>query len=160
MHQGEGTTALTLSEQRRAAAVRTIREDPAVDMFSFGVTAFVVLTGLAPWGGERSVASLYQAIVVDRSDMPGAVPEWCGVRAGHAELVRTCMRYDPRERPSALRVCEMLDQLIEGLSADTSKSSGQGQGVGARFPSALHGSADDDDEVGLGLDNDYSPIVD
>lgn len=81
-----GTPAYMAPEQH--AGVTT----PLSDIYSFGVTAYVLITGRLPFAGP---STLYYSQKMER-DYP-ALP--AGVPAGLRELVDRCLMFDPAKRP-------------------------------------------------------------
>jgi serine/threonine protein kinase len=81
-----------------------------VDVFSAGVTLYVMLCGYEPFYGESDaeLIAANRAAVVDFPD-----DEWKGVSADAKELVRQMMHPDPRHRlsPSQALQHRWLDQV-------------------------------------------------
>ncbi|MGV9456067.1 serine/threonine-protein kinase [Streptomyces sp. NPDC003635] len=80
--------------------VRGDRITPACDVFCLGSVLAYAATGRLPFGsGGSGVHALMFRIAQEEPDLEG-VPE------GIADLVRDCLRKDPRSRPSLARILE------------------------------------------------------
>jgi len=148
---GGGGGGESLEEVAAAEAVKDVREAPAVDIYAFGVLAYVALTGLPPWDGEFSMPALYAAIVLDRSEAPGDFPVWCRVSPEAIRLVLMCMQFDAKARPDALRVCGTLDALLsprqEGFSGRRTETGGRSSRGATSDAGTETGEGDSDDNA-------------
>lgn len=79
---------------------------PKSDVFSFGAVLVYAVTGRAPFRGDTRAATL-RRVSRAQADLSGIGDD------GLAELIAACLRRDPQERPSAVRLLEMLDRLGE-----------------------------------------------
>ena len=74
--------------------------DHRVDIYSFGVVAYEMLTGTTPFAG-RSARALLAAHVMEA---PPAISDKCpGAPAGLLELVTRCLAKEPADRPAVRR---------------------------------------------------------
>ncbi len=97
-----GTAAYMSPEQARGQSV-----DKRADVWAFGCVLFEMLTGRAPFRGETSSDSIARTLAGE--------PEWstlpAGTPAGVINLLRKCLRKDPKDRLRGLGGLEVvLDQ--------------------------------------------------
>ncbi len=97
-----GTAAYMSPEQARGQSV-----DKRADVWAFGCVLFEMLTGRAPFRGETSSDSIARTLTGE--------PEWsalpAGTPAGVINLLRKCLRKDPKDRLRGLGGLEVvLDQ--------------------------------------------------
>lgn len=90
-----GTYAYASPEQLREQPAFT----PASDVFSLGTVLARLVLGRSPWG--RDTPSVVAGI-------RGGLPDLTGLPADFAAVVRSCLRPDPRQRPTAAAVAEAL----------------------------------------------------
>ncbi|MEM8931600.1 MAG: protein kinase [Acidobacteriota bacterium] len=85
-----GTAAYLSPEQ-----IRGERADVRTDIFSFGVTAYELLTFERPFDGDQISAVLYRLL----HDVPRPIPElWPAAPPALVELVDRCVAKDPQRR--------------------------------------------------------------
>lgn len=92
-------------------APELIREDPrhtfASDIWSIGCCMIEMLSASVPWS-EYEIESMDDVrLLLLNSDDPPDIPQ-CGNPVIHS-LAHQCLRMNPRERPSAARLLEMLE---------------------------------------------------
>ncbi len=110
-----GTPGYISPEQLSGSAV-----GPPADVWAFGCVLFECLTGSSPYRDaeatvriparlRRTLAAL--ELESDWSLLPAGVP------AGVRELLQSCLRIDPGERPTAAVVRQVLEQGLEEITA-------------------------------------------
>ncbi|MEU6663654.1 protein kinase [Streptomyces sp. NPDC046821] len=77
---------------------------PRCDMYAFGVTLHVLLTGTYPFPGPTFAAWVRQHLEVEPPHIPG-IPEQL------ADLVQQLLAKDPAKRPSATQAALVLDEI-------------------------------------------------
>nr|BFD87476.1 hypothetical protein StreXyl84_68770 [Streptomyces sp. Xyl84] len=96
-----GTYAYASPEQLREQPAFT----PASDVFSLGTVLARLVLGRSPWGQDTpSVVANIRA----------GLPDLTGLPADFAAVVRSCLRPDPRQRPTA---ADVADALVPGAGA-------------------------------------------
>lgn len=109
-----GTMAYASPEQIRGLPI-----GPASDLWSLGVVLYEMLTGRCPFEGEHAAAFAFAIVNDEPAPVSQVNPE---VPAGVSEIVHTCLRKDPGERPeTAADLAGMLRdalRLIRGRSGD------------------------------------------
>jgi serine/threonine-protein kinase len=81
--------------------------DARTDQFSWGVLAYELLTGRAPWGGERATLSLHAAILTEHPESPSAID--ANVPENVAGAVMRALAKTPGERFAS------MDDLLAGF---------------------------------------------
>ena len=114
-----GTAAYLSPEQIRGEQV-----DVRTDIFSFGVSAYELLTYERPFDGEQISAVLYRLL----HDAPRPIPElWPAAPAPLVGLVDRCLAKDPRQRYAngreLLAALEAVQSSSRELSAVYARSS-------------------------------------
>ncbi|SDQ81065.1 Serine/threonine protein kinase [Thermostaphylospora chromogena] len=97
--------------------------DPAVDVYSLGVLLFEMLTGDTPYP-ERTWEEIENA----RREGPPPLPDVPGLPTEVAMLCRRCLDADPRNRPTAQHVADVLTESI-APQPETGLSRGLASGV-------------------------------
>lgn len=105
-----GTVAY-LAPEAFAGKVQTHR-----DIYALGVTAFELLTGRLPFTGDAA-SVMYQHLNIE-AQIPPTLP------AEMQSLLRCCLEKEPKQRPSALEVCERLGRRSSGGPQLTAPQSG------------------------------------
>jgi serine/threonine protein kinase len=101
-----GTPYYMAPEQLRGG-----RADSRVDIYSFGVLLYELVTGSKPFGGD-TVAEIFQHILNDPLDL--ATPRRAGVPEDLVGLIESCTKKDPAERiPNFGLVAASIERLIE-----------------------------------------------
>jgi serine/threonine-protein kinase len=77
---------------------------PAVDVYALGVTAYELLTGRRPFGGEHPLA-------VMRAHLDDDVPRPAGMATELWRVVRSCLAKRPEDRPTAAEVARQMESL-------------------------------------------------
>jgi serine/threonine-protein kinase len=116
-----GTPAYMAPEQMRGDSV----QDPRIDIYAFGVTAFEMLTGRLPFEAATPLALIAMKI----GDQPGPQALADRLRAQLVpptlvELIVRCMERNPVDRPPRAQA------LIEAMSAAVAAIAGSGSGSG------------------------------
>ncbi|MGH3242298.1 MAG: protein kinase domain-containing protein [Spirillospora sp.] len=93
---------------------------PKSDVFSFGAVLVYAVTAKEPFGAADRAdrAATLRAVVESQADLDGITDP------GLAGVVAACLRREPRERPSAVQLLDMLDRIGE----DAPSSPGEGAG--------------------------------
>ena len=103
-----GTAAYLPPEQIRGASV-----DHRADIFSFGVTAFELLSGQRPYAGA-TISKLFFQILNEPA--PSIVDVWPDCPAELAVLIERCLSKEPEERyTSFARIIRELNQIQANL---------------------------------------------
>jgi serine/threonine protein kinase len=79
--------------------------DPRSDMYSLGVTAYVLLTGERLFTGDSMVQVLMRHI----SEPPPPLAERCDAPPALSELVMRCLEKRPVDRPTAVDMWRELE---------------------------------------------------
>src|SRR6185295_15069148 len=122
-----GTPAYMSPEQAAGKAV-----DHRADIWAFGCVLFEMLTGHAAFGGDTLTDTLAAVM--------RAEPEWSrvplGVTAPVRELLRRCLRKDPRQRLQAIGDARIaLEDVLSG-GALSGVASGQDSGSAPALPAS------------------------
>lgn len=67
-----------------------------VDMWSLGVTAYILLVGFPPWDDEDLEMTVFRQVVTGRYSFPS--PEWDTVSDDAKDFVTYCLKVNPEER--------------------------------------------------------------
>jgi serine/threonine protein kinase len=84
-----------------------------VDVFSFGMTFFEVLTGQGPFQAEQRMTVQKRIDRGERPDLPKTCPPFL------AFLIQSCWDGNPKARPTFPQICRMLlhgQNLILGMT--------------------------------------------
>src|SRR5215471_19253823 len=104
-----GTAPYMSPEQRRGEAV-----DARSDLWSLGVLAYELLSGVSPFKAESIEATMLR-VLNDEPPSLGSIP---GIPAWLAALVRQLLQTNPADRPqSATDVLQRLNATTEGRAA-------------------------------------------
>jgi serine/threonine protein kinase len=76
-----------------------------VDIFSFGMTCYEILTGNKPWNG-MSISKLHRHVMAGHRPM---LPLNIGGKL--SDLIQDCWNLDPTRRPIATEICARLDEI-------------------------------------------------
>lgn len=80
---------------------------PAIDVYSFAMTCYEILTGNYPL--QHEISTLGPRMTWHRVVSEGLRPELpVGLDSRLAELIRRCWRHDPKQRPNFDEICEEL----------------------------------------------------
>ena len=110
--KGEGVTAWAGTAAWMAPEVTGYDYGPSVDVFSFGVVMWELLTCRIPWSGS---AYTFTHLII-RAVIRGERPEMTAddlkdVPDGYLELMKQCWQTEPKERPTFKHVMSMLSEL-------------------------------------------------
>lgn len=106
-----GTVAYMAPEQIRGAA-----SDHRVDLFAFGVVAFELLTGRAPFQGESGAVPMYE--VLERAPLP-LTSLWPACPRELEALVARCLAKEAAERPAtAAEVATTLERIAAAVGPE------------------------------------------
>ncbi|GIL84380.1 hypothetical protein Vretimale_15974 [Volvox reticuliferus] len=85
-----------------------------VDMYSFGVLLWVLLTGEHPWKGFQMVEVAYK-VTINRERLPAGrlPPSRCPPRL--RTLMEQCWDYEPRRRPAAAEAVKEIQSLLDSM---------------------------------------------
>ena len=100
-----GTDAYMAPEQCDPASGHTI--GPAADIWGLGVTLYEAVTGDLPFPSQDE--DRFPQLELDPEPLPADVP------GPVAELIASCLRRQPEERPTALQLSDSLEPLIGSL---------------------------------------------
>ena len=91
------------------------RTDPRADLFSFGVMAHEVLTGMRPFAQAVSTR-LLRGEAIGHPGAPRLPPECASMQA----IIDQCLSFDPRLRPTAAEAADAIAALVvdEGEAHD------------------------------------------
>jgi serine/threonine-protein kinase len=84
---------------------RTRAGTPAVDVFGFGVIAYLVLTGHHPFQTSPALATVNGTPLPPPEPMGIAKPD---VPASVAHMIDRCLAFEPADRPTAREVYDTL----------------------------------------------------
>jgi serine/threonine-protein kinase len=102
-----GTAAYLAPEQVKGAAAT-----PQTDIFSYGVLAYELLSGIRPFGGETISSVLFQIVNERPAPLSSHCPELRPLLTG---LIHRCLRKDPGKRPPDFgHVLTTLERVREG----------------------------------------------
>jgi serine/threonine protein kinase len=125
--------------------IRHTRYDHRVDVYSFGIVAWEMLSGQLPYG-ELSPIQAAAAVVVENLRPPlgeGALPR--GMPAALTSLVRRCWDVDPTARPEFRDVAVAVGALREAeaarVAAGGAEHDDEGDAAGAGGAPLLHAHA-------------------
>jgi serine/threonine protein kinase len=76
-----------------------------VDIFSFGMTCYEILTGNKPWNG-MSISKLHRHVMVGHRPM---LPLNIGGKL--SDVIQDCWNLDPTRRPTTTEICARLDEI-------------------------------------------------
>jgi len=97
-------------------AVRSVAVTASADMFAFGVLAFRLLEGTAPFDESVAVSLLEKRSAAARKPFSKTPSSWTDFR----NLVELCLSFKPEQRPSARVAAEIIAGTIrESISAAT-----------------------------------------
>lgn len=100
-----GWRAPEVLQSRRDQSVNHIT--PAIDVYSFAMTCYEILTGNYPL--EDEILTLGSPMTWHKIISEGLRPELpVGLDSRLAELIRRCWRHDPKQRPNFDEICEEL----------------------------------------------------
>jgi len=108
---GTGTPAYISPEQ-----VRGLPPDPRSDVYAFGVTAYLVLTGRLPFPGPRLEDYLKQHTEESPATLSTWAPDVAGAEPKLAELVVRCLAKEPKDRPADGRA--LLEELEASVTPE------------------------------------------
>ncbi|KAG0554137.1 hypothetical protein KC19_12G065800 [Ceratodon purpureus] len=100
-----------------------------IDVYSFGIISFEVLTGdtYEYFQLYRSSPTKFKAGVIGGTIRPSLCREWQNVKflqdKGLKLLIESCWHPDPSKRPTFVKICKDLDCALERLSGVSSKNS-------------------------------------
>jgi serine/threonine-protein kinase len=102
-----GTAAYLAPEQVKGAAAT-----PQTDIFSYGVLAYELLSGIRPFGGETISSVLFQIVNERPAPLSSHCPELRPLLTG---LIDRCLRKDPSKRPPGFGyILTTLERVREG----------------------------------------------
>jgi serine/threonine-protein kinase len=102
-----GTAAYLAPEQVKGEAAT-----PQTDIFSYGVLAYELLSGIRPFGGETISSVLFQIVNQRPAPLSSHCPELRPLLNG---LVHRCLRKDPSKRPPDFgHILTNLERVREG----------------------------------------------
>jgi serine/threonine protein kinase len=115
---GDGTTNYTAPEALRQRSDLTVRinSPQKIDVYSFGIVAFEVLTGKNNVETYKRSPSRFKKGVIDGTERP-PLREECRKHKEFTQdkdlvsLIERCWHGDPLERPSFVEICEDLDKV-------------------------------------------------
>ncbi len=100
-----GTPGFMAPEQMSGKAL-----GPGSDIFAFGVMLYNLLTRTMPFNA-RSPLDLYKAIIAQRYKDPRKISPL--VTSQMAELIKSCLKINPEERPASGKVLvELLEEIL------------------------------------------------
>ncbi|KAG2443902.1 hypothetical protein HXX76_002242 [Chlamydomonas incerta] len=86
-----------------------------VDMYSFGVLVWVMLTGQHPWQGLTMVEVAYK-VTINRERLPLATIPQDRAHPRILAMINQCWEHEPRRRPAASEVVKELQMVMESMS--------------------------------------------
>lgn len=111
-----------------ARRLKAFRNSPAVDIFSFGVTMFPVLTGSRPWGGgqgrfgkafvQKLAQRLFRELREDPQQALGEVSKAAGVPQRVISLMYRCVSWRPEDRPTAAEALSEIEAALEEVGGE------------------------------------------
>lgn len=100
-----GTPAFMSPEQVEAKKTQPVTS--ATDIWAYGVSLYLCLTGQRPFSAPSSVALLMAILkhdIVAPNELNPHIPDWLN------ELCMRCLQKSPKLRPSAEEVCQILEE--------------------------------------------------
>jgi serine/threonine protein kinase len=108
---------------------RYVRKRQKVDIFSFGLIMYEILTGEEVFSSELSAADLRRkTLSMERPGIPG------NVKREAAKLIEQCWDKEPSQRPLAGTVWQKLNSINFEIVVDTDGVGVDGRVVRARYP--------------------------
>lgn len=85
---------------------------PAIDVYAYGMILYQLITNQAPYGGNITIGQLFDLLVKNQlPQIPPQVPEI------FSNLIKSCLNYNPKQRPSFNDIIEVLskpDAILPG----------------------------------------------
>jgi len=101
-------------------ARKQLRYKPSVDVYSYGIFMFELLSHSIPWGGLDQQELFARVSAGERPSVEAAIA--AEAPAGWVAMMRRCLSHDPRSRPQlASELTQLQSMLVHAGDASSEK---------------------------------------